>query len=217
MMLGKEMCQDFYTKNWSGMVFRAVEYVKDRQIAEDIVEDQLIKAMDNTFNNVSQFVCYINECVKNACINHVEKEKRWEVYYSTHADIYYNNELSPEEMMCAKIKSEFIKQTLKEVLPPECFKVITMLYFSKYTPNEIAGKLGLHISTVKNQKARGLELLRKRFGTTKEQANVNNMKLIQKIKNSTMRLSRIAKLYGMSESRVSSIIDGPAMFLCHKV
>lgn len=48
-------------------------------------------------------------------------------------------------------------------LPPGCKKVMENLFLNELTVRQTSAELGLELSTIKNQKARGLSLMRERF------------------------------------------------------
>jgi RNA polymerase sigma factor (sigma-70 family) len=55
------------------------------------------------------------------------------------------------------IRAEFYAELYRAIntLPPECRKIFTMLYLEGKSARETAEELGLALSTVKTQKARG--------------------------------------------------------------
>jgi RNA polymerase sigma-70 factor (ECF subfamily) len=63
------------------------------------------------------------------------------------------------------IRAEFYGELYRAIhtLPPECRKIFTMLYIEGKTVRETAEELGLALSTVKTQKARGLAALKKKL------------------------------------------------------
>ncbi len=66
------------------------------------------------------------------------------------------------------IRTEILKDLYAELqkLPPECRKVMELVFVEGWDSKKIAEHLDITVSTVKNQKSRGIHLLRKRFTVT---------------------------------------------------
>jgi RNA polymerase sigma-70 factor (ECF subfamily) len=65
-------------------------------------------------------------------------------------------------------RTEVLREVYAELqkLPAECRKVMQLYYQQGLDHKSISAELGVTVSTVKNQKARGLQILRKKLGTS---------------------------------------------------
>ena len=99
---------------------------------------------------------------RNACLNFLKQWNR----DKKNADIWRITYDETEESLLPDLtRMEEMKSILIAVdeLPEECRKVIQLCFVEGYDNREIAQRLHLSVHTIKNQKARGLYLLKKRF------------------------------------------------------
>jgi RNA polymerase sigma-70 factor (family 1) len=134
----------------------------DQPAAEDIAEGAFLKIWERRANffHIKVVRSYLYTSAKNASINYrLQKQRR-----TAHEDqIGFGMnivELAVEENI---IRAETFREiyTALEKLPPQCRKIISMIFKNGKNSREVAEELGLAIGTVKTQKARGLTLLRK--------------------------------------------------------
>lgn len=155
----------FFNTLYPALMYYAFRILNDRAAAEDVVEESFIKIWErhSTFTHPQVIKSWLYTTVRNASLNMLKQEQS----QSTHKEnIAREQQASYQEsplndMIIAEVISQ-VHSTI-QVLPTECRKIFQMLYIQGKTVREIAEELGLSISTIKNQKARGLEILRKRF------------------------------------------------------
>ena len=164
--LGEEDGLDYFFKLlYKPLCFFARRYVSDMQAAEDIVTDGFLRVWEKraTITNAAGLKSYLYKVVYNGCMTWLGDEKRRKGKHAK-SDL----QLKTEENLYVSniIRAETFKElhTGMAGLPAECRKVFTKLYIEGKTVRETAEELQLAISTVKAQKARGLKLLRLRFG-----------------------------------------------------
>lgn len=151
------------------LFFFAKGIVKNDLVAEDIVEETLIKVYKNeaikSFKEKYQenyeppLRCWLFTTVKNACINeidHSNRVKKWERRFTEGLDHYDDNTFH-HDIIRAEVVTELRK--LLEPLPKQCKKIFINMYVQGLTAKETSQKLKLSISCVKTQKARGLQLI----------------------------------------------------------
>jgi RNA polymerase sigma factor (sigma-70 family) len=150
-----------------------------------------------------QYQQFFYTSIRNSCLNWLKREQ---TKNNTHSEIFEFK--SNEDIQNDIIRAEFYSLLHQQVesLPTECKKVFKLLYFEGYDASEISVILGLSICTVKSQKARGLELLRKKFKTTKKQADQNNAHFLKKLKTSNMAPNKLARLYNIHHSTMLHMI-----------
>jgi RNA polymerase sigma factor (sigma-70 family) len=99
--------------------------------------------------------------VRNDALKHLRKEKQTTAYHKEVVYLYG----SEQEKDCFHhlIRSETLREILSAIhsLPTECSKVFRMMYIEGKSIKETAEALQLSPSTVKTQKKRGIDALRK--------------------------------------------------------
>lgn len=155
----------FFDKLFSALLFYAFRILRNREEAEDVVEESFVKIWKrhSEFNHPAVIKSWLYTTVYHGCLNRLKQEKRKETRNEELANQTAGQyESSPVNEI---IRAEVIRELHAgiESLPPACRQVFQKLYIEGKTVREIADELKLAISTVKNQKARGLLLLRKKF------------------------------------------------------
>lgn len=164
---GDEQAFDLlFRKFYPGLVFFARRIVPGHGIAEEIVQDILFKLWQRRadFDNYISLKGFLYISTKNACRDSIDKEQRklnrdhnWYLSNTTtEADV-------EENIIYAEVLIE-ISQALDR-LPEQCRKIMKMSYEQGMSGKEIAETMQLTVSTVNNQKARGIILLRKILST----------------------------------------------------
>jgi RNA polymerase sigma-70 factor (family 1) len=139
----------------------ALRYINDKPAAEDIVSNSFIRLWNkhSIFETAEGIKAYLYKSVHNACIRHLQRQQSWNLHnkkYSTQIDTtqpaYIHN----------IIKAETINNLHEAIsgLPGQCKTVFTKLYVEGKSVAETAQEMDLAISTIKNQKARGIKLLK---------------------------------------------------------
>jgi len=145
------------------LCFFAYKLISDPDKAEDIVQDCLLRFWQKqehfeTFIKIQSFL-YVS--VRNACLDELEHRK----VQSRHQDYARRTELTEPPVLDFIMQAEVLQQVFEEVesLPEKCREVIKLTFMEGHSPREISDKLGVTVSTVTNQKLRGLALLRQRL------------------------------------------------------
>lgn len=162
---GEERGFDHYFHTYyKGLCFFADLYMRDRPSAEDIVSQvflrlwqhrQKIKSEDHLRN-------WLYRSVHHACIDQFKKNKTREKRLQVLEDGAEKEEPDYSQQM---IRAETIRQLRQaiDLLPGQCKKIFYKLYIEGKTVKETAQEMQLAISTIDNQKARGIKLLRQRL------------------------------------------------------
>lgn len=155
----------FFDKLFSALLFYAFRILKNKQDAEDVVGESFIKIWKRhrQFNHPAVIKSWLYTTVYHGCLNRLKQEKRREERKEELASLSEGiHESSPVHEI---IRAEVIRELHAGIqsLPAACRQIFEKLYIEGKTVREIAEELKLAISTVKNQKARGLLLLRRKF------------------------------------------------------
>ena len=147
---------------YPGLVVFASNIVVNKDEAEEIVQDFLVRLWENrsTIKVGGTIKSYLFTSVKNRSINYLksnqvkqhvvdELKKQMETEMRYNPDIYVDTELQQ------RLKIAF------EKLPPRTAEIFTLSRFKGFTNDEIANDLGLSKRTVETQVSNALKILRK--------------------------------------------------------
>jgi RNA polymerase sigma-70 factor (family 1) len=152
-----EIFNYFYVR----LCFFANKILKDRQTSEDLVSDVFVKLWTNplTFETEANAKAWLYITTRNTCFNYSKKTRQCKY------EIEVNSVYTDETVLTSIIQTEILQEIMNiiERLPTECRRIFKLSYFDDLSNQEIAEKLCLSIHTVKNQKARGIYLLKKRM------------------------------------------------------
>jgi RNA polymerase sigma-70 factor (family 1) len=152
----------FFNTYYKSVYFFACKYVKEGAVAEDIVENSFIKLWEKREQMESEegLRGYLYKTVYHGCLRWLEREKRREKVYKV--SNVFEEDGHIENMIRAETLRR-VKEAMEE-LPSECRKVFMKLFVEGKSVAEAAAELKVAVSTVKNQKARGIKLLRMKLG-----------------------------------------------------
>lgn len=153
----------FFHLYYKQLVHFAFTYVKHTETAEDLVEDSFVKLWEKreTIVSANGIKPYLFQTVRNTCINYLKRQ--------SYNDAYINHvkqlPVETDNPGAKLIASETMRQVFLalQVLPDKYQKVFTMYYVEEKEIKDIAAELNLPVPTVRSQKVKVLELLRKRL------------------------------------------------------
>lgn len=132
--------------------------------AEEIVLDSFLKLWQrrSNFSSLSSVKAFLYIATRNACLNNLDKE---EVRHRKHVQYLYSADDVEDTVVEEIIYTEVLREVsyVIESLPAQCRRIIKMAYEEGLTTKEIATALNITVSTVNNQKSRGVRLLKKRL------------------------------------------------------
>ena len=146
---------------YEALVYYAFAIVKQRETAEDLVENAFVKLWQSneTFDSATNLKKYLYFILHNACIDVLRREK---------VKALSQNEL--KMIAPTVIPSHFDKVVWAEALarvhktleslPPNYATIFRKYYYEQKSLQQIAEEMGLSISTVKANKGKALNLLR---------------------------------------------------------
>ena len=134
--------------------------------AEEIVLDSFLKLWQrrSNFTSLPSVKAFLYIATRNACLNNLDKEK---VRHRKHAQYLDSADEIEDTVVEEIIYTEVLREVSQaiEALPAQCQRIIKMAYEDGLTPKEIATELNITVSTVNNQKSRGIRLLKKRLSS----------------------------------------------------
>ena len=151
----------FFNSCYKPLYFFASRYVKDVHAAEDIITESFIKLWDKRgiFETEQGIKAYLYKTVYNASIRWLQNQQRKTFHLSSYTK---QNDITEQPYLNNIIKAETISNLHKAIthLPSQCRTVFTKLFIEGKSVSETAQEMNLTISTIKNQKARGIKLLK---------------------------------------------------------
>jgi len=161
--LGKEDAfGKIFHELYPALCFYGLQVTGNQAAAEDIVAASFLKVWEKRvlFEHWNALKSYLYTTVRHAGIDWLRKERRVQISGND-----FTNTVQAEDRIVLEniIEAELLREIYAAIdkLPAQCRKVIEMIYVEGKTSTEIAGELQLSISSIRNQKARGLGILRK--------------------------------------------------------
>ncbi len=151
--------EKFFKKNYHLACLVALRYLKDEQLAEDVVQETFLYLWQRRSELEVQrnLKHYLLNAVKNRSINHFNRAKQFE----------YLSDINTEVSTSDGSDSDFSEEELAiqiansiEELPPQCKRIFLLAYTENLTYKEIAATLNLSKNTIKTQMGIAYKILR---------------------------------------------------------
>lgn len=151
----------FFDLHYKSLGYFANRLVHDNFQAEDIVAECFVKLWrgDRKNQNADSIKAFLYISCRNACLDYLRHLK----VKTTVQQIYFNELEKSEETILANIVESEVMDMLAveiELLPEKCREVFKLIYFDQKKTDEIARELGISPKTVRNHKAKAVELLK---------------------------------------------------------
>lgn len=153
----------FFREFHSALTFYAARWVKNRQIAQEIASEAFVKTwrMHWKLNSYAGIQAYLYKIVRRDCQRAWKAEGKLAKIHRSAPQATQTGEIALDNLVRAEVH-RLLYSALRE-LSPGSRKVLIMHYLEGKTNTEIAAELNLSDSTVRTQKTRGLETLRKKM------------------------------------------------------
>jgi RNA polymerase sigma-70 factor (ECF subfamily) len=156
----EEQFHHVYSEFYKSFCFFANRYLKNPVQAEDIVSEVAIKVWEkrDSLQNAGALKNYFYTAIRNACFDALRKEKAMESRLTD----FTSPAIETKNMLEHIIYSETMQKVESALhkLPPQCRKVFINLFIEGKSLAETAEEMQLSLSTIKNQRQRGIRLLR---------------------------------------------------------
>lgn len=144
--------------------------VKDRYVAEDLLQETFIKAINTIrsgrYNEEGKFAPWLSRIAHNLAIDHFRKCKRYPEIILEDGSRVFNSIEFAEESAEAKQEKKDTKTRLRDYikeLPEEQKQVLIMRHFLQMSFQEIADRTGVSINTALGRMRYALINLRKKM------------------------------------------------------
>ena len=153
-----EELYNMYGASMQGVIYNIV---RDKHIAEEIMQDVFIKAWNNSASYSSEkgrFFTWILNIARNAAIDKTRSKAFKNSKKNLNAE-YFVDILQSSENLNDQMDAIGIKQFVSK-LAKKCIEVIELLYFKGYTQQEASEALDMPIGTVKTRNRNCIKELR---------------------------------------------------------
>lgn len=135
---------------YAGLVSFSATITKDRQLAEEVVEDILVKMWENrrTLTTIKNFSHYMYTAAKYASISAIKNKKPY--LPEEMGDDFLLHPDTPETALISKEDLQIITDTIN-TLPPKCRLIFRLIKEDGMKYDDVAQLLGISIKTVENQ------------------------------------------------------------------
>ena len=153
----------FYREFYPSLAHYANRWTENRPIAEEIASGAFIKAwrMHWKLDSYGGIRAYLYKIVLRDSQDTLKRERKRRATHRDSKPLKISHDTPFDQL----IRSEVYRQvhTALKDLSPANRRVLTMYYLEGKTTGQIAAELKLHPSTIKTQKTKGLEILRKKL------------------------------------------------------
>jgi RNA polymerase sigma-70 factor (ECF subfamily) len=143
----------------------AIQLVKDKEQAEDIVSETFAKLWQRheVFQTEDHVKAFLFVTTRNASLNYLRHIQRKTASQSELS--YLQKDKDDQDVITDIIEGELLKKIypLIETLPDKCRKIFKLIYFEDASTDEVAEKLRISPRNVLNQKRRAILLLKKKL------------------------------------------------------
>ena len=172
----------FFQKYMELLYYRALGYVRDPEVAEDIVQEVFIRFWDNRkkLNITFSVPAYLTRSVVNACKNYLDHQLVRQHYEQKYQS---ENQEMEEQFAYDEEELEELRKRLKvfmDSLPEKCREIFLMACVEGLKYREVAERLGVSVNTVKTQVKSAYTKLRTDF-EVKEQELIIVFLLFQQL------------------------------------
>lgn len=162
---GEEKGFNFFFRQYrAALCYFSFQIINNKDEAEELANDVFMKLWDRhaSFETEAAIRSFLYTSVRNSSLNRVRDQKRKDTILKDYGYINKKPEIDWLEKM---IESEVYKEIFEAInsLPPKCKQIFKMLMFEHKDQQQIAEELNLSASTIQNQKARAIMLLKQRI------------------------------------------------------
>ncbi|MFP9115941.1 RNA polymerase sigma factor [Flavobacterium sp. RHBU_3] len=158
----KSVFNSIYTENWRALYIYAYNMIRDRESAEDILQEIFTDfwvRMEDT--DISSFKAYLYQAVRNQCAKKLKNKKLTTVELELlEQSLLLVEEEEPAELPKEQLVAEVFEKA-QNILPGKCLEIFKLRFYDHMSINDIASLKDISASTVENQINKALKLLRK--------------------------------------------------------
>ncbi len=156
---GDRAAQKQFYELFSGKLFAvAIRYMKNRDNAQDVLQDSFIKIYKNlqNFRNDCPLEAWLKRIVINTALKALQKQPEWQVELEDHTPAEHGHHLPNQGL--ENLKYDALLAMINE-LPEGCRMVFNLFAIEGFKHHEISEVLGITEGTSKSQFSRARQLL----------------------------------------------------------
>ena len=159
---------ELYTATYAKQYRYAYQYVKDPNLAQDIIQEVYILVLRNldALKDPRLFVSWLNQITFRVCYNFktrlaMQNQEEISLELQSNIENVMDRDLSPEERIAQKYDRTELMRCVLDLNPKEA-QAIIMRYYNNMSIEDIADAMDCSKSTVKRRLAAGKSALRKK-------------------------------------------------------
>ena len=150
-----------FRAHFKGLSYFALEYVKDVDIAREIVQEIFARLWEKreSIDPQSNTVSYLGTAVRNRCLNHIRDNRKFspgmlelEGLGDEHSYV------EQDELVTEELKQKITEAT--DALPEKCRNIFLLNRMENKKYQEIADELDISVKTVEAQMSKALKIMR---------------------------------------------------------
>lgn len=155
----------YHLKHFAALYNYASSIVKHNAVASDIVVNSFHKLWNNRhkIDKPSNLLPYLYTSCRNECFTYLDKQKRESKHLEKYK--YIQDQYDEVRLHNMEAKSLLNERILNEInkLPNRCRMIVKCTLLKQMNNQEIAKFLKISVNTIKNQKSKGIKVLRERL------------------------------------------------------
>lgn len=160
-MLSRENFKNIFNTLYPRLISYSFKYVKDKFVAEEIVEDCFVILWEKREDlvHVDDIKPYLYIMVRNASFKYLKKEQKVISLKQKHLDLAV---IIQQDIIEEEVHAIILYKAL-EKLPAKCRKVFELSCLKGVKYKDIALDLDISVNTVKSQRSRAIKLLKEQL------------------------------------------------------
>ena len=146
---------------YAALCYFADRIVENKEEAEDIVAESFLKLwkLHENFDSLYGVRAFLYVTTRNSCLNYLKQADR---VTRQQVDVSHISDPDEDRAFAEITRAEVLREVYAaiETLPEQCKKIVRLSFIEGLKNHEIAEQLKISIHTVKNQKVRGIYLLK---------------------------------------------------------
>lgn len=148
-----------FDMHYRSLCYYASSILENSDEVEDVVSEVFVKLWQRAahFEDLSAIKSFLYIATKNLCLDRLKQQKRQQASIEGYTHTVDDLAIEDHSMLEAEVLSIIYEEI--EQLPTKARSVFKLIFFEGLTTAEVAGHLGISVKTVRNQKARAIQLL----------------------------------------------------------
>lgn len=150
-----------FRAHFKGLSYFALEYVKDIDIAREIVQEVFARLWEKreSIDTGSNPKSYLGTAVRNRCLNHIRDNRKFSPGMLELEGLGDEHQyVQQDELVTEELKQKIKEAT--EALPEKCREIFLLNRMENMKYQQIADELDISVKTVEAQMSKALKIMR---------------------------------------------------------